>query len=204
MKRFTVTMLAAAALVLAGCSTTAPEPPAVPSAPPVTAADVVAPEPTVDRSMCNTNCPGDAGYVEPAIVNTADSNVYEFEDGLVVTFDGATIAMPEQVGSDPVEGSQPVILAFTYQNGAPGPVQLQQVPLTVQYGADLYAADQPTLYNGDTTHSEIPQQITAGSTVSVINTYWIPAGEPITVTVNVSGSDDQVRAQPTFTGITVG
>lgn len=196
MKHSLTVLAACAALALTGCASAAPAPFAAPSAPPAAATTAPVAE-AVESIPAYTPVVAEA----PEVDVTRDKT-FTFVDGLAITFDSATIATADQIGSDPVEGKQAVILAFTYKNGAPGPISLQPVQFDVSYGADLYAADQPTLYQGDSTHTDLAQRISAGSTVKVVDTYWIPKGEPISVKVNVSGSEDQVRATPIFTGIT--
>ena len=210
MKRTLTALAIAAALALTGCSSAAPEVQAAPDAPTMAATtEAATTTPATDRANCNTNCPDDpysffgpGGRPTPK-VDVASEDTFTFDDGLKVTFNSATVAPPEQVGSDPVEGMTPVTLSFTYVNGGSATIPLQQVPFTVMYGADLYPAKQPTLYNGDPSHTELPAQISPGSTVEAVNTYWVPAGEPITVLVNINGPDEPERVVPMFWGITV-
>lgn len=196
MKRSFTVLALAGSLALAGCT----------SAGPVDdVASVVASAPSA-ASSATPEAPYSffgAGERPTPKVDTSAEKSFSFEDGLKVTFENATVAPAEQVGSDPVEGMTPVTLTFTYDNGSTAAIPLQPVPFTVMYGADLYEANQPTLYQGDPSHTELPKQISAGSTVKASNTYWVPAGEPITVIVNVNGSDEPLRPAPMFSGITV-
>lgn len=140
--------------------------------------------------------------IAPVVVDVESSKSFTFEDGLKVTYKGVSVATADQVGSDPVEGMAPVIVSFAYDNEGDAAIPLLQVPLSVTHGANGYAAEQPTLYEGDPTHTEIPQQITPGSTVEVVDTYWVPSGEPIDVTVQGTADPDVLLPVLSFTGIT--
>lgn len=170
MKRTIASLSIAAALALAGCSSATPE-----AAPEATTAPVASEASVVTSEAAPLPTNSIPGYTPVAAetpeVDVTKEKVFAFEDGFVVTFNGATLATAEQVGSDPVADSDAVILSFTYQNGTLATIDLQQVPLTVWHGENLYDADQPTLYQGDSTHTELPKQVVAGSTVDVVNTY---------------------------------
>lgn len=201
MKRSLAVLALAASFALAGCSSAAPEAAPTSTTPPVQSAPAVEAPAAVTTTGPASMSPQE--LIDSLSVDVREAKTFTHTDGLAITFDSATLATAEQVGSDPVEGSEAVILAFTYDNDSPDTVELQAVPLTVYYGADLYDADSPTLYQDSGAVTELPKQITPGSTVKVVNTYWIPKGEPISVQVDVSGSSDMERPMATFNGIAV-
>lgn len=196
MKNVFVVLAAAAVLTMAGCASNAP----VDGGGPV-AADpgVVASYEAVEGVVSG---PTVEPTIAPVVVDVASSDSFTFEDGLKVTYKGVAVATAEQVGSDPIPGMVPVILSFQYDNEGDAAIPLLQVPLNVTHGANGYATEQPTLYDGDPTHSEIPQQITPGSTVEVVDTYWVPSGEPIDVTVQGTADAEVLLPVLSFTGIT--
>ena len=187
MKLTLTAVLALAALILSGCAAVVPDAVSGPEPLPAVSAEVPTPEPTPEP---------------PPTVDVTDASAHTFPDGLTITYNGAAIAALGRVFGDPnPPGSQPVTMSFTYTSTAAEPIPLQQAPFTVQYGANLYDAEKPTLYSGDPTRTELPAQIVPGTAVDAVNTYWIPAGEPTTVTVDASGVDDHVRPSVKFTGI---
>lgn len=121
-----------------------------------------------------------------------------------VTYTGTRIAAPNEIATSPKDGMVPAVLQFEYRNTGTDPVKLQAVPLTVFYGADKFEAKQPTLYQGGTTKTELPKQVVPGSVVKVADTYWVPAGAPVTVEVNPGGSSTPDALPVVFTGITAG
>lgn len=137
----------------------------------------------------------------PVDVDVANSKSGKTSTGIEVTFVGTRIAAASEIGSDPKPDMVPVVVQFEYRNTGSEALKLQAVPLTVFYGADKYEAKQPTLFQGGTTHTEIPKQITPGSVVKVANTYWVPAGSALTVEVNPGGSASPDAMPVVFSGI---
>ncbi|MFS2090542.1 hypothetical protein [Paenarthrobacter nicotinovorans] len=135
------------------------------------------------------------------VVDVAQSKSGKTSNDIEVTFIGTRIAEASEIGSDPKPDMVPVVVQFEYRNTGSDAQKLQAVPLTVFYGADKYEAKQPTLYQGGTTHTELPKQITPGSVVKVSNTYWVPAGSPLTVEVDPGGSASQGVLPMVFSGI---
>lgn len=183
MKKFVV-VCAVSVLMLAGCGSATP-----------------AAEQSYEAEEMVVSGPSMEPTIAPIVVDVAATQSFTFDDGLKVAYKGVGVATDEQVGSDPVEGMVPVIVSFQYENEGTSPIPLLQVPLDVKYGTDGYAADQPTLYEGDPTHSEIPQQITPGSVVEVVNTFWVPSGEPVNVTVQGTADPEVLLPVLSFTGI---
>ena len=178
-------LLPVALLLLAtGCSS--PSASSEVSAPPASTSAVATPSPTPT----------------PEEVDVTSTKSGKTSTGIEVTFVGTRIAEASEIGSDPQPDMVPVVLQFQYRNTSTDTLKLQAVPLTVFYGADKYEAKQPTLYQGGKTHTVLPKQITPGSVVDVANTYWAPAGSPLTVEVNPGGSASQGALPIVFTGVT--
>lgn len=173
------------AIVLLATSCAAPNPSSEVSGPPSASSVSASPTPTAAQVDVSTGS-------KSGVTST----------GIEVTFIGTRIAEASEIGSDAQPGMVPVVLQFEYRNTGSATHSIQPVPLTVFYGADKYSAKQPTLYQGGTTRTELPKQIAPGSVVKVVNTYWGPAGSPLTVEVNPGGSASKDGIPMVFTGIT--
>jgi len=157
------------AIVLFATSCAAPNASSEVSGPPAAVSESATPTPTPEK------------------VDVAQSKSGKTSNDIEVTFIGTRIAEASEIGSDPKPDMVPVVVQFEYRNAGSEAQKLQAVPLNVLYGADKYQAKQPTLYQGGTTRTELPKQITPGSVVKVADTYWAPAGSELTVEVNPSG-----------------
>ncbi|MET4618715.1 hypothetical protein ABIE18_000138 [Arthrobacter sp. 2762] len=176
-------LLTPLAIVLLATSCSAPNASSEVSAPPSAISETATPTPA------------------PVEVDVAKSKSATTSNGIEVTFVGTRIAEASEIGSDPQADMVPVVVQLEYRNLGTEAATLQAVPLNVFYGADKYKAKQPTLYQGGTTHTELPKQITPGSVVKVADTYWAPAGSALTVEVNPSGPSSGILPV-IFSGIT--